>query len=166
MIPRKPDRVLRAEEDGDEGVVTEIDESENNEASDISNSGIQGDTSTAGIYGNVEGHMDTTQGLESHEPLPQRVSKRRKFEKDDSEKAMMQKDNEDLNSSIESRYSDHDTESNRKKKPSKSKLNQKDIIQKEVMDISEQMEDLRKDHSRQLKEQEQKNKENMESLIK
>merc|ERR1711874_214184 len=111
--PKNPDRVPRAEEDGDEGVVTEIDESENNETSDISNSPIHGDTSTAGIYGDVEDHMDTTQGQENHESLLQRVSKRRKLEKDDSEKAKMQKESEDLNSSTESRHSDH--------KPSKSK---------------------------------------------
>merc|ERR1711913_119692 len=68
-------------------IVTEGEDSGVNESIDISTIDIQGDTSTAGIYGDTEDHMDLTVPRESpirptrdSSPLSQREVKRRKLD--------------------------------------------------------------------------------------
>ena len=142
---------LEAEKNENENVATEAKES--TMSSVFSDSGLLEDTSTAGVFGDTEDMMDTTHGPESHEPLDQRVPKRKRLDKTERDTAKAQKTKEDLGSPIESKHHD-----------SPLKHDKIDMTQKEVVELNRQMEMLRKEHSRQLEEQEQKSKESMESL--
>ena len=137
-----------------------------NTTTDVSNAEFQ--SSTAGIYGDTEAGMDTTQGpdditLETQNTGP-RGEKRKMVEmvmsekKDTKEKEKIEESSEE---SCSTGQSGDEKEPNKKKRMNRNRMSKKGMIQKE---LNIQMEELKKEHCKQVKELEKRNEEGMENL--
>ena len=148
---------------------TEKDDSGINTTTDVSNAEFQ--SSTAGVYGDTEGCMDTTQGqddttttIETHIPN-QRGAKRKKMEMVGAgrvdEKERLEESSEE---SCSTAVSGDEKEPNKKKRLNKNRADRasrKGITQQEH---DRKIRELKKEHHKQMKEQEKKNDEGLEAL--
>ena len=128
------------------------------ESTDVSYADNQ--SSTAGIFGDSEGCMDTTQEI-------QRGEKRKKMEKG-NERKEGEREKERVEESSEESYSNSEKEDEKEPKKKKKQIKEKTdnnsrkgITKRE---FDRKIEELQKEHDRQMKEQEKINKEGLEKL--
>ena len=157
----RPKTKTKTTEEVDDGIGSEM-----NTTTDASN--IESQSSTAGVYGDTDGCMDTTYTQDNttieNQTLNQRGEKRKKVEMVDVEKVdetEKEKPEESSEESSSTCVNEDEKEPNKKKKPNKNRANKRAITQKE---LDKKMEEIKKEHQKQMKEQEKKNEEGMETL--